>query len=1452
MKRKLVKGQPLWKKGVSAALACMMAVTMLPAFSFSARAEGQENELLKAGSIPASAETVTQNQPLATGTAGSTQFRIPVLISLRNGGHRGNIVVAADARYSTNIDGGGLDTIASVSTDMGNTWNYSFPIYFPDSDGYAGTKATTAIDPALVEGPDGTIYCIADMNPTGVTTYGGFTFPGRNTGYVEIDGTDRLALTSNYSKASTLPTESDTATYAYYVGDFNEDGYAPVLNRSDNQPTIYGVDEWYNLYTVNSDGNYEATLTQSQVNSSTTIQQNVFYKDSVLHVYNTGYIWMVESKDGGLSWVNPRILNPDIKREDETALLVSPGKGITMKNGTIVVPFYNHYGASQEAVSFIYSKDNGATWRRTDDVKRNGTSGWTSESETVELSDGTLRTFSRNGGGTICYSDAAMDENGDYSMGTLVSTGVSCRSECNVTAVTYSKKIDGKEAILVACPSTRNSRTNGKIYTFLVNEDKTLTLKTSMAIPADKYGTEFAYSCIDELSDGSIGIFFEPKYQGVDNQQCIYHNFEISEITGEGGKEKISLTDENPSVSVNYAQVAASGNVTQQPNAEIASVSVQQMNANGYYLCSYQAANASNLSSFASEADITMPLEDCEFTFTQTAENVYTVQSVKTGKYWHTDNPDAYFGDSATALKVVSATVNGNTVFRICLNSSGRRYVVFFPEKMYFDAFGDYDASATNVSFDMALLEKQDSVSDSDTIPGYKRVSSITSGKKYLVSYVYDGNYIVLYPEGGRTNCTKLAKQTNQSGTTVTFTKGSKNGVTEAVVDGKTYKIMVNTDAASMKLGKGVTRTMLVDADAVVSAEGITCTVGEPQQVAGLMDHNLATGFEDYCNEALSLEKAELVFTGSGSTYTIKVKNLEENSYLTGTSARYWATASGNVAVQKADGVDGAYNFCVGTSYNTNSRHMCFDYTTNTFNSNGTRTEFNGTYDLLLLEKKGTVESTDVIPGYKKVNTIVSGNTYIMAAVAQDGSVCVLYPNKGTQAQTKKYINKSLKSVSLTAGEYGSASLAVGNKYYDIEIICAHNDVTVEGAVEASCEESGLTGTMTCNECGEKIADSAFISKKGHWYDSVGTVTQEMTDEADGVLSYFCGLDHSHAKTEIIPRNYREVLTRKAAEAESKLAEADNYTATSIQTLQAAYNATKDVTDSTPIETVQEKLDALIDAIHNLKTPQQEKAEEEREAALKAGESIYSAGQANYTPESWAVFKAAYEALQGASENMSAVELEGLTAKLKEAQNKLAQKPSGGTSETPKDEKPNDQKPSDEKPSDEGEIKVGQVYDSGNYYYKVTSTSKMTAEVTGLKKKSIKNITIYNTVTLGGKKYKITSVASSAFKNNKKITSVKVQKHVEVIGNSAFAGCTNLKKVEIKSTKLKNIGSKAFSGCKKLSRITIKSKVLKKAGKNAFKGISKKAVIKVPAAKLKAYTKILAKKGQSGSVKIKK
>ena len=167
-------------------------------------------------------------------------------------------------------------------------------------------------------------------------------------------------------------------------------------------------------------------------------------------------------------------------------------------------------------------------------------------------------------------------------------------------------------------------------------------------------------------------------------------------------------------------------------------------------------------------------------------------------------------------------------------------------------------------------------------------------------------------------------------------------------------------------------------------------------------------------------------------------------------------------------------------------------------------------------------------------------------------------------------------------------------------------------------------------------------------------------------------------------------------------------------------------------------------------------------------------------------------------------------------------------------------------------IEQGKTYEKGNYYYKVTSLSKKAVAVVGIKKTSLTKVTVYNSVKLGDQDYKVTSVAASAFKGNKKITAANIGKYVETIGNSAFAGCPKLKKVTVKGNKLKTIGSKGFYQCKALKNITIKSKVLKKAGKNTFKGIHKKAVIRVPKAKYKAYTKLLAKKGQSKTVKIRK
>lgn len=158
--------------------------------------------------------------------------------------------------------------------------------------------------------------------------------------------------------------------------------------------------------------------------------------------------------------------------------------------------------------------------------------------------------------------------------------------------------------------------------------------------------------------------------------------------------------------------------------------------------------------------------------------------------------------------------------------------------------------------------------------------------------------------------------------------------------------------------------------------------------------------------------------------------------------------------------------------------------------------------------------------------------------------------------------------------------------------------------------------------------------------------------------------------------------------------------------------------------------------------------------------------------------------------------------------------------------------------------------------YKVSVVEKEVTYVKPLKKTYTK-VKIPNTVKYDGVTYKVTAIANNAFKNNKKLKSVTIPKNIKTIGNSAFYKCTALKSVTIPKN-VSKIGSKAFYGCKKLTKMTIKTSKLteKKVGKKAFTKMGssnyKKVKVKVPKKKLKAYKKVLQKRGLSKKAKVKK
>lgn len=101
---------------------------------------------------------VTQDRPFAPNTGGSKNFRIPSLITHKDG----SLLAAIDARWNHVGDAAGLDTIFSRSTDGGKTWSFNFPNYFPDSVDAFSNEATAFIDPVMAQKGD-TTYMMVDL-----------------------------------------------------------------------------------------------------------------------------------------------------------------------------------------------------------------------------------------------------------------------------------------------------------------------------------------------------------------------------------------------------------------------------------------------------------------------------------------------------------------------------------------------------------------------------------------------------------------------------------------------------------------------------------------------------------------------------------------------------------------------------------------------------------------------------------------------------------------------------------------------------------------------------------------------------------------------------------------------------------------------------------------------------------------------------------------------------------------------------------------------------------------------------------------------------------------------------------------------------------------------------------------------------------------------------------------
>ena len=456
----------------------------------------------------------------------------------------------------------------------------------------------------------------------------------------------------------------------------------------------------------------------------------------------------------------------------------------------------------------------------------------------------------------------------------------------------------------------------------------------------------------------------------------------------------------------------------------------------------------------------------------------------------------------------------------------------------------------------------------------------------------------------------------------------------------------------------------------------------------------------------------------------------------------------------------------------------------------------------------GILGSFDCQEGIFSETGVIKNEGDITANGTMVGGIGGYYAVQASTKPVQKCINTgSVTGTNNVGGLFGTANLKSSTEEYkNIE-----NSYST-GSVTASGESQSKVGALVGYYAGNKIKNSYHTSL----YPITGTA-----DEANGVENCYDIEEYRGvAETE-------EVISKTKAEFASGEV-AYLLDGTGENRAEAPVWGQNIGTDESPVlggATVYKDGDIYANAEHTYGDATYKWSDDKKSCAAKATCQNCNSEQTETAQAAYSVKRQATEKEEGVG-LYTAVFKNGLfttqTAEVKIA--KLTPKPSQPTnpSNPSNPTKPTNNK---KKPAAKGTT----LKDSKGATYKVTGAKVKNPTVTYVKpKKNVKKVSIPATITVKGVKYQVTAVSKDAFKNNKKVTQVTIDKNVKNIGKNAFYGCKNLKKVIIKTTKLTK----------------------KTVGKNAFKGIHKKATIKVPKKKLDAYKKILKNAGISKSVKV--
>lgn len=486
---------------------------------------------------------------------GSNYYRIPALLTLKSG----TVISAADARFGGTHDSpNNIDIAVARSEDGGKNWSepellFHYGDYedntleIPVGTQTRVNQSASFIDPVLLQDEETErVFLISDAMAAGYGSPQAVT----GSGYKEIQGKKYLKL----QKAG----ETD---YNYTV---RENGV--IYNDTTNQPTEYSLNSNFEILKDNvlqtvkqKSSRFDPTNGSGQLVTDETdkdVPMNIMYADAVFKALPTTWLYMKYSDDDGKTWSDPILLNGMVKAEDSRVLVTGPGRGMQIKNGEykgrLIVPVYD---TAQSGI--IYSDDHGATWNYAKGPSTKKAA--MSESQIVEMPDGTLRVYARSTGSKIAEA-VSLDGGKTWTEAAYVPGMTQPGWGSQLSVIRYGGLIEGKPALIMSTPAgVENYRRDGRVKIGLITDtgkegSEKYKIDWTYDYSVDSKNAGFAYSCLSELPNHQIGLMYE-KYDSYNpaelHSQDImkYEELSLSELMGKEVVEIIPQTEGKGTVS---------------------------------------------------------------------------------------------------------------------------------------------------------------------------------------------------------------------------------------------------------------------------------------------------------------------------------------------------------------------------------------------------------------------------------------------------------------------------------------------------------------------------------------------------------------------------------------------------------------------------------------------------------------------------------------------------------------------------------------------------------------------------------------------------------------------------------------------------------------------------------------------------------------------------------------